>query len=316
MVVEAGQVGDWHDFQAAFLQKPDMVFQKEYRKFVEGKFGSHVVDKILSSPRLELTSTGDKESQEKVASHIVLLEKNMNFSAPNGWGFDFPGWVGNLEKSNGDYRREIMVIGMEPHIEGRDFQVTYGLVETDENEFMELDWGNNTALWQRLYGMFASEEESYKSRAFLERFYITDLCHFAPKGKAKLVKDNNWKKIRTSIASKFLSDEIALISPEIIVSQSGPVAGFVDNCILKNIGKDTRWRPNYESKGRDGKLNLPSSKIKYLPFLTEYQLNVNGKKLIHVGLPHIASGFTNHFWNIEGMLDALKSEIAKFKSGH
>jgi len=48
----------------------------------------------------------------------------------------------------------------------RDFQVTYGLRETDNGTFGELDeYQPNTMLWNNLYGLFG-KKSGYQSKEF------------------------------------------------------------------------------------------------------------------------------------------------------
>jgi hypothetical protein len=132
-----------------------------------------------------------------------------------------------------------MVIGLEPHIERYDFQVTYGLsdktpesekrfsISEDKKRILCKD--DSDTIWTNVFKLIASdeikrkvfEENDIKSLdQFLENFYITDLCHFAPQGNAKLIKNiKNWSKIREVTAKKFLKEEINIINPKIIITQ-------------------------------------------------------------------------------------------------
>lgn len=61
-------------------------------------------------------------------------------------------------------------------------------------------------------------------KKFINQFYITDLCHFAPQGNANLINNvSKWSKIRESVAKEFIKNEIEIINPKIILAQGTDV---------------------------------------------------------------------------------------------
>lgn len=290
-----------------------MDFKENYLQFVKDKFGSHVVEALLSEDSMMPKYPFDpKNKQDAVREHLRVIAEKVKINPlldnfkDKEWAFDFPGWVGELAANGNGPVREIMVIGMEPHIQNSNFQFTYGLVETSEGLFGELD----KRLWERLHSIFRTENQPLRSHDFLQRFYITDLCHFAPKGNANQVNRPVWGKIREATASEFLLREIDLIQPRYIVSQGMVVADFVEKNILKANAKGIQWRPSAKM-GHTEFLDLPENNYKYIPSLTRFQFE-SGRKIVHVALPHIGTNNTSAFWNKPGMVEALKKEISSF----
>lgn len=289
--------------------------EKEFRKFLDKSFGVHISDKLFDRDTLSLkkgyTETLYKGSIQKNNKYVVdellginkIITKEDIDSSSINWAFDFPGWIGTLDFSN-DNVRDILVIGMEPHIgdidkEGvnRTAQVTYGLRETFENEFCELgEYRSNRILWNNLKSLFSNDSKYYTEsdfkenkidREFLERIYITDLSHFAVKGNAKEIQNVlNWKEIREENAKRYISETINLIKPKFIVSQGNEVANFIDN-YFKDYCKDDEMIPNeFNIEKSPRYVNFPHFKS------YEYKTNL----FIHLKLPHLASGLTNGFW--------------------
>lgn len=259
-----------------------------FRSFLSNKFGDHVIHALLEPERLQLRFGEAKslyrndrqtENQQQVGQLMSGLPQNVP------WAFDFPGWMGELEFSGNQPAREIMVIGMEPHIEGCDFQVTYGFRETQPGNYDEIGLGNNERLWRHVNDLLGADGSSHGPSLY-KRVYITDMCHFAPKGAAKQVLGiQNWKKIRNSVASDFLKTEIQYILPTYIISSGRDVAGFVDSQILKPMAEVSAW------KSRE---SLQQYRSRW-SFLTRYMYE--GRPIIHIGVPHLASGQTAGIWN-------------------
>ncbi len=270
--------------------------REKYIEFLQKKFGDEVLNAILDTNENKLSlKKGDSTQIYSQDLKDTIIEKIKSYSPEEYtkdieaemWAFDFPSWIGNLDFTNLNVK-EIMVIGMEPHIRSRYYQATYGLRETHPNFYGELDEGGNEMLWKNLNDLFGNNEE-YKNIDFLSRFYVTDLSHFAVKGKAKEIhRIKGWHKIRNNIAQKFLSEEIMLIKPKYIVSQGNVVADFIDKNIFKN-----HWELIAYKKTSEFKTKLPD-KCKTSPSFKKYIQN--GSTVIHLRLPHIASGNSNYFW--------------------
>jgi len=305
---------------------------KEYIQLLENKFGSAIVESIIENSDLLQLKKGhandlyvknlSEHNKDKVKE---LVSEYPNVVAPEAiegkeWAFDFPGWIGELNFSS-DTIKEIMVIGIEPHIGesrkaeigNRNFQATYGLRETGKNEFGEIDeYKPNIKLWKNLYAIFEYSKENYRSREFLNRFYITDMAHFAVQGKAnEVINIKDWGKIRNEIANRFLQREIELIRPKYIVSQSTDVAKFVEG-MLERTGKRISKKATSEFK-----TDFPR---KYVTTPTFKKFELNGKIITHLRLPHLASGMTNDFWipsekqqhKREERLSGLRKELLEF----
>jgi len=289
--------------------------QDNFRRHIENKFGRHITDSILDSKKLQLlTGKADniyktgvlKLNSEKIKS--LFPEWSTDIEKKN-WAFDFPGWIGELEftKINA---KEIMIIGMEPHIGDRDFQVTYGLRETSDNQFDEIDeFKPNEMLWRNLFGLFGNGT-NYKSKEFLDRFYITDMSHFAVQGQAnEMLNFINWANIREKVADSFLLKEIELILPKYIVSQSNVVADFVEYN-LELTGEIIATKNT-----SDFKTQLPI-KCKNSPVFKKYK--IFGQVIIHLRLPHLGSPNANYFWtpaqkeNREKRLLGIANELKEF----
>jgi hypothetical protein len=261
--------------------------EKEFKEFLNKKFGEHITNKLLDKNKLSLNKgesvylyNGDLEENKKKVIELVESKYHEKINE-NEWAFDFPGWIGELDFTKVNVK-EILVIGMEPHIGegGRTAQVTYGLRETADNEFSELgEHLGNRRLWNNLNAIFNNDdnkyyyEDTYKKpldldfKDFLEKIYITDMSHFAIKGTVKkTIAFKDWKNIRTENAINYISETITLIRPKFIVSQGRKVADFIN----ENFGFAKEKDFEYFRKNKDG--------------------------IYHVILPHLASGNTNNFW--------------------
>lgn len=284
--------------------------KKDFREFLDENFGVHITDKLFDRDTLSLkkgfTETLYKGSLQENNKYVIdelvginkIKTKEGIDSSTINWAFDFPGWIGPLNFSK-DNVKDILVIGMEPHIgEGfRTAQVTYGLRETFENEFCELgEYRSNRILWNNLKSLFSNESKYYMEsdfkdnkidREFLERIYITDLSHFAVKGNANEIQNVlNWKEIREENAKKYISETIDLIKPKFIVSQGNEVANFIDNYFRDYCKKDEMKPDDFNIEKSPRYVNFPHFKS------YEYKSN----QFIHLKLPHLASGLTNGFW--------------------
>lgn len=293
--------------------------EKKFRDLMNTKFGESITNSMLESSKLKLIKGHSDEvykndySKENIAKVIALIPEVYELKElirKKNWAFDFPGWIGelNFEKSS---VKEILIIGMEPHIGGRYYQATYGLRETSENAFGELDeFKPNSMLWKNISELF-NQKNGYHNPKFLEKIYITDMAHFAIKGKADEMKSfPKWNKVRADIAEKYLVDEIELINPKYIISQGNDVAKFIEKKILSKIGKETKRKTT-----KDFRTELPS-KCKTSPEFIKYE--VNNCELIHLKLPHVGSPNSNYFWtpaqieNRKKRLSGIAEELKEF----
>jgi len=294
-----------------------MNHQEKFRNHIELKYGKHITNVILDSNKLELVKGHANQlynrglllkNKEKVKELIPKYSEQLE---ENEWAFDFPGWVGELD-FKGSHTKEIMVLGMEPHIGKRDFQVTYGLRETQSGMFCELDeYLPNTMLWKNLYGLFGTKS-GYRSKEFLNKFYITDMSHFAVQGKAsEMLTFKKWKKIRAEVARTFLPQEIELIRPKYIVSQGNDVADFIEYKFLDKLGKRVAKKTAQEFT------TLLPKQCKNSPTFKKYEIFKT--ELIHLRLPHVGSPNSNYFWtpaqpeNRVKRLSGIANELIEFE---
>jgi hypothetical protein len=268
--------------------------------FFKNKYGEDVYEALVEGESVLNLKKGNSENlygRNAISENIPESLLSKELKSKYEWAFDFPGWIGGLKNEPQSINKEIMIIGLEPHIEAWTFQVVYGLRETALGEYKDLNNGNCKNLWENLNKIFTEKNEIEDD--FLKKLYITDLCHFAPKGKAFQIKEiKNWKEIRKQCATKYLSDEISLINPKFIVSHGVEAANIVANKILKEIAIPIKWKSPKELK------NELEFKYVNLPFISKYEFK--GKDLFHIGVPHLASGFTKNFWK---KLDFLKFKM-------
>ncbi|MGV3586742.1 MAG: uracil-DNA glycosylase family protein [Adhaeribacter sp.] len=222
---------------------------------LEKKYGFEITRNLISEGRLLAQNIKEKNDSDQtiVKNHLIKLDQELSLGLqiPNtNWAFDFPGWLGSLNSNGSNYNKKFMVVGLEPHVENYDYQITYGLSETTPGgkERFEIEKEkpekhiikcncDSSLIWSNLFHLLATGEEinevyrkpiggSDKEAMmnFLSQFYITDLCHFAPQDKAKAVFNiKNWKKIRFKVANHFLKSEIDIVKPKVIIAQGNGV---------------------------------------------------------------------------------------------
>jgi hypothetical protein len=217
-------------------------------KFYQEKYGKEVCTDIFKENQLkaENIKEASEERQQVVKRQVKLISEKLDLSLgvdDTKWAFDFSGWLGKLDTTK-EHLKKYMIIGLEPHVEWCDYQITYGLSDLapngtqrfgfDEKNKFEIEClGDSNLIWTNLFKILGNEkqlEDAFVNRKeqtildFLNQFYIVDLCHFAPQDKAKAVRDiKKWPKIRQKVASHFLLKEIELIKPEMIVTQGNAV---------------------------------------------------------------------------------------------
>ena len=223
--------------------------EEKFRQHLENKYGKDVTDLLYNDGKIttENIKVLSEEGQKIVQNHLNVIDEKINFNFIENeykWAFDFSGWTGKIDFTS-DRLKKYMVIGLEPHIERFDFQITYGLsdntpisnesrfsIDCEKPEFIQCK-NDSSLIWTNLFKLLASEEtikevkdnkNEIKLKEFLNQFFITDLCHFAPQGSANLInKVSKWSKIRESVANEFIKKEIEIINPEIIFTQGTDV---------------------------------------------------------------------------------------------
>lgn len=294
----------------------------EFKAFLNTKYGESITEKLYDDGKLyaeNITKASeDNNGQELVKKHLNSLNDNLKLNLQiiendKNWAFDFSGWVGKLNFKQNNVR-DYMVIGLEPHIEEYNYQITYGLsdktpenkqrftIEPTKNEYVNCE-GDSSIIWSNLFKLLASETTMKEVKEekneialtnFLNQFYILDLCHFAPKDKANAINGvNKWSGIRKKVADKFLKTEIDLINPKIIIAQGSGVFKEIISI-----------------------LNVKESIIGSVPFGNkEWNIKVayhNDTKIISI--PHIGSLMTHKtFWSNKLKLDKVKSILNENK---
>jgi hypothetical protein len=230
--------------------------------FFQDKYGKEICDKLLKNNQLLPENIKDKncEDQSHVKKHIEIIKDDLKLETKlkvneTNWAFDFSGWLGKLENNNN--LKKYMIVGLEPHVERYDFQVTYGLSDKTPQGNQRFSIGgiedegvinckdDSSVIWTNLFKIMASDEQIndvFKNKNekvmidFLNQFYITDLCHFAPQDKANAINDiKDWKKIRRKVALHFLKREIELVKPEIIITQGNGVFSELKSILKFNV---------------------------------------------------------------------------------
>lgn len=213
--------------------------------FFKEKYGEEISQKLLSNDTLtgENISKENDASQKLVQNHLHEINGKLNLglliSKSERWAFDFSGWLDSLNPA-----KKYMIVGLEPHVERYDYQITYGLsnkTPLGENRF-DIDKSksdmircedDSDIIWSNIFKILANDDQIKEVTedanidtmlAFLKQFYITDLCHFAPKDKAKAVNDiKQWNKIRFEVANHFIKTEIDIVKPKVIITQGNKV---------------------------------------------------------------------------------------------
>ena len=264
--------------------------ENEFRSFLNSKYGIEITNKVFNKKKIstENIKLRNDLDQALVKKHLSELKTKLNLEfeiTDRRWAFDFSGWCGELNFGQ-ERLKKYIVVGLEPHIADFDFQITYGLsentpiddvkrfsIDTKQKDFIRCK-NDSSVIWTNLFKIL-SDEKSFLSvtekgdegslQEFLNQFYITDLCYFAPQGKAnKIGEIQDWSKIRSVVANEFLSKEIELINPELIITQGGVAFDKVSEITkIKNIqgfnitvGKQN-WGVRYGNNERTKILSLP-----------------------------------------------------------
>jgi hypothetical protein len=258
------------------------------REFLIEKYGKLVTESFLTDKNEVIhdnfNSNGIKEQQEVISflkeakdtSGVQLVPEDF-WNEKADWGFDFSSWIGEFDN------KELMFIGAEPHI-GNNFQLVYdfgnfkglSLTETALKHYKR-----NSDIWSYLTQIFVDELIDENITKFLKRCYITDLCHIVPKNcgqvkdicKKLSIKPIQWNKFRSSVAKRFLLQEIRVVNPKYIILHGNPSREFFE----KELGlkfTDTHPIENSNYTIKEGKFD--------------------GYKIISI--PHLKGDVRNKLW--------------------
>ena len=277
--------------------------KKEVFEVLSKKFSSKIVESVVVNGKIFRSNFYGENLKELCLKQIETYIDNDVISSKtntlvintgkNNWGFDFPGWLGDI--NNG---KRIMIIGQEPNIQEPPIQVVYNFCEnntefslkTSENLVLQ---GKNAEInnepksgykkiWYRISQLLMNKE--YSAAEVLENCYITDICHFAPSfcGTVKSINgiiqgDQKWEDIRMKVLEGTLRDEILAISPRIIICQS-------------NIAYQVVVKTLQAEKIVDKQMSYPKNGYKIK--LSKWE------NIAIIGVPHMGSNFniTNKFW--------------------
>lgn len=220
------------------------------RKILTGKYGQYVTDKLMSIDDhvlIENIDESSKEGQEKVMEHIKnMKDGDGNKLAPDHfftdgveWGMDFSSWIGDLKQ-----RKDFFIVGAEPSI-NNNYQLVYdfGTIKgTKELQASALAHYDRDDIWRNLTNIIVSNPTHERITEFLNRCYITDLCHVVPKKcgqvtgicSALSITSKEWDDFRTRVAKRFLLEEIRAVNPKYIILHGNPSREFFsDNLNVK-----------------------------------------------------------------------------------
>ncbi|MCL3781266.1 hypothetical protein EMN47_12825 [Prolixibacteraceae bacterium JC049] len=199
------------------------------KEFLIEKYGEFITTQFLTGNNEvihdNLNRDGAKEQKEvikvlKSAKNIdrekLILEKFWNANVE--WGFDFSSWIGDCK--NKDY----LFIGAEPHI-GNNYQLVYDFRNLYGKPFKKsalIHYKRESDIWHYITKIFVQDLTDKNIIDFLNKCYITDLCHIVPKhcGQVKdickklSIKPREWREFRSSVAKRYLLKEIEAVNPK------------------------------------------------------------------------------------------------------
>lgn len=259
------------------------------RDFLNEKYGEFIVSDILTKDNKVMATKEkrDDESKRAVKEQMKKFVKEdllgeTDYKKIEEWSFDFSAWMGKFEPKG----KEVMIVGLEPHIQENAYQTIYWFGEKSNNDIREDNPLNKLCFrfLNRLCFLF-NEEKKFKNneldKKILQKFYITDLCHFTPKGNGNQIQGvSNWKDIRKKVADKFLKKEIEIVKPKIILAQGRDVFKFFEKELALSDIKVQKIETGYKSP-----------KEYRISFATYENIKV-------IGIPHLGSkhNLPNKFW--------------------
>ena len=206
-------------------------------------FGEDIVNSMLNN-NFSLNSKGLSESsQEIIQNHLNMISRKLDIDileTYKEWVFDFPGWVGCLDFSNGNPARELIVIGEDPHLTGNlssfDVYCAYGMC----HERVLL----NERLWQIVpYAFGHNNSINIKDNMeCLKNYYATDLCYMSPKGVSAEEKKTSvlLRKIRARIGKSFVLRQIEIIKPKYVVCNGSTSYEYLKKNIFTSCSNERK----------------------------------------------------------------------------
>ena len=222
----------------------------QIRQTLEKKYGKYITknlmtekDEVLSN-NINLSGIEGQNAVNKLLIQIknLVISNNLPENLWNEeieWGVDFSSWIGSFKND-----KDFLFIGAEPHI-NTNYQLVYdfGNFKNKSLQQTALDHYDRKDIWQYVTNNFTNDRSNEGILNFLQKCYITDLCHIVPKGCGNVksickkldIKERDWKKFRTLIAKEYLIDEIKAVNPKYIVLHGAASRDFFANELKTNF---------------------------------------------------------------------------------
>jgi hypothetical protein len=258
------------------------------REFLEKKYGQFITNKFLTDKNEVIYDNFNKDGKLEQEEVISFLKSCQDFDGvklvPDNfweenveWGFDFSSWIGNIKN------KDFLFIGAEPHI-GNNYQLVYDFGNFKNKSLTETaltHYNRESDIWYYLTNVFVNDLSDKNINEFLNKCYITDLCHIVPKHCGQIgeicnklsIKNRDWKTFRTRVAKTFLLDEIKVVNPKFVILHGNPSRDFFE----KNLG--LKYTNEYKIEN-----SIYSIKTGEL----------NGFKIISI--PHLKGDVRNKLW--------------------
>lgn len=217
------------------------------REFLEKKYGQFITNQFLTDNNEVIYDNFSKEGKLEQEEVIKFLKSCLAFDGEKlvperfwtenvEWGFDFSSWIGNINN------KDFLFIGAEPHI-GNNYQLVYDFGNFKNKNLTETaltHYGRESDIWFYLTNIFVDELSDKNITRFLNKCYITDLCHIVPKYcgqtdeicKKLSINNGDWKNFRARVAKSFLLEEIKAVNPKFVILHGNPSRDFFE----QNLG--------------------------------------------------------------------------------
>ena len=203
------------------------------KHFLTKKYGEYVTGKFLTAENEVIRDNLNKDGlpeQLEIKKHLKGLvdEKGVRLVPDTflrndvNWGMDFSSWIGKFDND-----KEFFIIGAEPHLRNQ-YQLIYDFGNQKGRDVRQTAlsyFSNKSDIWYYLTKNFVEAVNDDNAVTFLQKCYISDLCHLVPTDCSQVkiicerlaISQRDWQKFRTAIAKNFLVDEIKLVNPKCVV---------------------------------------------------------------------------------------------------
>jgi len=278
------------------------------KKFLIKKYGNYITEELLTKNN-EVVIDNIANFENNQQNKVIELLKELNASLGNDliplnffntkieWGVDFSSWIG--EFNNG---KDFMFIGSEPHI-NVNYQLVYDFGNIKGKTLTEIAKTHyeRDDIWYNLTNIFVDKLNDENITNFLEKCYITDLCHIVPKKCGKVdditkklsITKNMWNKFRTAIAEKFLLEEIKIVNPKYVILHGANARDFFNEKL--GVKYEEQHKINEKHFIRVGKID--KYKVIAIPHLKGSVLNEIWKNKEHPEIPKRAKEILKNIVN-------------------